>query len=96
VRYRHTDIGSHSVHLHQFHATHGAANQVHGFGLDQRRRHRRPHKQRKPHQHEAGEAVGVAQRLQAEHGANYGTEGSSSLSTPDKSTGLIRRMHGRF
>jgi hypothetical protein len=72
------------VELEQLDVARRGAHQLHALWIHQWRSHGRAHKQRKPHQQEAGEAVGVAQRLQVEHIVNYGIEGYGKGAQPGK------------
>ena len=71
-------------HLH----AHDRANHLGLLGLDQRRSHRSPDEQREPHQHEAGEQMGVAQGL---HGLDYRIAAGDDLAAPG---GALRSSQG--
>ena len=58
-RARHLGIALH----HQLHAARAGTDQVHAMGVHHRRSNGDADRQRKPHQHEAGELDGVAQGL---------------------------------
>jgi len=49
----------------QFHGASAGTDQVHPVWVDDGRRNRHTHRQRKPHQHKAGELDGVAQEMHA-------------------------------
>jgi len=53
---------------HQLHHASAGTHHVHHFGADHGRRNGHTHRQRKPHQHEAGELDGMAKLL---HAQNY-------------------------
>ena len=55
-----------AIHGHEFEHAAAGTDQFGGFGCHQRRRHRHPQRQSKPHQHEAGE---VAQLSEGLHGS---------------------------